>query len=56
MINLPYINLSHRLLDDYIDVGSMTLKMLRFELRDARGNLVDLKGCHWSMTPVFARK
>ena len=41
---------------DYIDVGSTTLKMLRFELRDARGNLVDLKGGHWSMTLIFAKK
>ncbi len=41
---------------DHIDVGSTTLKMLKFELRDARGNLVDLKGGHWSMTLVFARK
>ncbi len=41
---------------DHIDVGSTTLKMLKFELRDARGNLVDLKGGHRSMTLVFARK
>ncbi len=41
---------------DYIDVGSTTLKMLKFELRDARGSLVDLKGGHWSMTLIFARK
>jgi hypothetical protein len=41
---------------DHIDVGSTTLKMLKFELRDARGNLVDLKGGEWSMTIVFARK
>jgi hypothetical protein len=41
---------------DYIDVGSTTLKMLRFELKDARGNYVDLRGGHWSMTLLFARK
>jgi hypothetical protein len=41
---------------DYIDVGSTTLKMLKFELRDARGNLIDLKGGDFSMTLVFARK
>ncbi len=41
---------------DYIDLGSTTLKMLTFELKDARGNLVDLKGGHWSMTLVLARK
>ncbi len=41
---------------DHIDVGSTTLKMLKLELRDARGILVDLKGGHWSMTLVFARK
>ena len=41
---------------DHIDVGSTTLKMLKFELKDSRGNFVDLKGGHWSMTLVFARK
>jgi hypothetical protein len=41
---------------DHIDVGSTTLKMLNFEIRDARGNLIDLKGGHWSMTLLFARK
>jgi hypothetical protein len=41
---------------DYIDVGSTTLKMLTFELKDARGNLVNLKGGHWSMTLVLAKK
>ena len=41
---------------DYIDVGTTTLKMLTFELKDARGNLVDLRGGNWSMTIVLARK
>jgi hypothetical protein len=41
---------------DYIDVGSTTLKMLEFELKDARGNFVDLKGGNWSMTLVLARR
>ena len=41
---------------DYIDIGSTTLKMLRFELKDAQGNFVNLKGGHWSMTLVLARK
>jgi hypothetical protein len=41
---------------DYIDVGSTTLKMLKFELKDARGNFVDMRGGHWSMTLVLARK
>jgi hypothetical protein len=41
---------------DYIDVGSTTLKMLTFELKDARGNFVNLKGGHWSMTLVLAKK
>ncbi len=41
---------------DHIDVGSTTLKMMTFELKDSSGNLVDLKGGHWSMTIVFARK
>jgi hypothetical protein len=41
---------------DYIDVGSTTLKMLNFELKDAKGNFIDLRGGNWSMTLVFARK
>jgi hypothetical protein len=41
---------------DYIDVGSTTLKMLQFELKDARGDPVDRRGGHWSMTLVLARK
>ena len=41
---------------DHIDVGSTTLKMLKFELRDARGNFVDLKGGQFSMTLLFACK
>jgi len=41
---------------DYIDMGSTTLKMLEFELKDARGNLIDLKGGNWSMTLVLAIK
>ena len=41
---------------DYIDMGSTTLKMLEFELKDARGNLIDLKGGNWSMTLVLATK
>ena len=41
---------------DYIDIGSTTLKMLNFELKDARGNFIDLRGGNWSMTLVFARK
>ncbi len=41
---------------DYIDVGSTTLKMLTIELKDSRGNFVDLKGGHVSMTLVLARK
>jgi hypothetical protein len=30
--------------------------MLKFELKDARGNFVDMRGGHWSMTLVLARK
>ncbi len=41
---------------DYIDVGSTTLKMLEFELKDARANFIDLKGGNWSMTLVLARR
>lgn len=35
---------------DFIEVTNGALKNLYFELRDARGELVDLKGGHWSMT------
>ncbi len=41
---------------DYIDVGSTTLNMLTFELKDARGNFIDLRGGNWSMTLILARK
>jgi len=41
---------------DYIEVSTRGLKSLTFELRDAYGNLVNLKGGHWSMTIVFAER
>ena len=41
---------------DYLSITSGALKTLRFELRDARGNLVDLKGGHWSMTILLTEK
>ena len=41
---------------DYIEVSTRGLKSMTFELRDARGNLVDLRGGHWSMTIVFAER
>jgi hypothetical protein len=34
-------------------VGPSYLKTLRFWLRDARNNYVDLQGGHWSCTIVF---
>ena len=41
---------------DFVEVSTRGLKNLTFELRDAHGNLVDLKGGHWSMTIVFAER
>ena len=41
---------------DFIEVSTRGLKSLTFELRDAYGNLVNLKGGHWSMTIVFAER
>jgi hypothetical protein len=41
---------------DYIEVSTRGLKSLSFELRDARGNFVNLNGGHWSMTIVFAER
>ena len=41
---------------DYLSISNHSLRMLHFELRDARMQLVDLKGGHWSMTIVFAPK
>lgn len=41
---------------DYIEVSSTTIRTMQFELRDARGNFVDLHGGHWSMTIVFAER
>lgn len=39
---------------DFIEVTNGALKNLYFELRDARGELVDLNGGHWSMTICLA--
>ena len=41
---------------DYIEVSSTTIRTMKFELRDARGNLVNLNGGHWSMTIVFGER
>ena len=40
----------------YISISNRSIRMLQFELRDARNRLIDLKGGHWSMTIVFAPK
>ena len=41
---------------DYIEISSSTIKTMKFELRDARGHLVNLNGGHWSMTICFAER
>ncbi len=41
---------------DFVDVGVQSLRVMHFELRDARGNLVDLQGSEWGATLIFARK
>ena len=40
---------------DYIECGVRSIKTLKLELRDARGNLLDLKGTSWSATLIFDR-
>jgi hypothetical protein len=41
---------------DYIDVGAQSIRTLTVELRDARCNIIDLQGSHWSFTIVFSQK
>jgi hypothetical protein len=41
---------------DFLDVGDQAVRYLKVELRDVRGNLIDLKGSHWSMTLIFGNK
>ena len=38
---------------DSIEVGVHSITILKIELRDVAGNLIDLKGAHWSCTLVF---
>jgi hypothetical protein len=40
---------------DSIEVGTHSLNVLKIELRDAAGNVMDLKGSHWSATLVFGK-
>ena len=40
---------------DYIECGVRSVKTLKLELRDARGNLLDLNGTSWSATLIFDR-
>ena len=56
----PYGSLLHiasgGLQHDYVTVSSRTLRLLKFRLRDSYGELVDLKGAHYSFTLVFAER
>jgi hypothetical protein len=39
---------------DYIECGVRSLHLLRLELKDADGNLIDLNGTAFSMTLLFS--
>ena len=41
---------------EFFDVASKSIRWLTVELRDVRGNIVDLQGAHWSMTLVLAER
>jgi hypothetical protein len=41
---------------DYIECGVRSLHLLRLELRDADGNLLDLQGTAFSMTLLFSEE
>ena len=51
---IQYEHSGHHL--DYLSITSGALKTLKFELKDARGNLINLKGGHWSMTLLLTEK
>ena len=51
---IHYEHSGHHL--DYLSITAGALKNLRFELRDARGNILDLKGGHWSMTILLTER
>ena len=40
---------------DSVEVGTHSLNILKIELRDAAGSILDLKGSHWSATLVFGK-
>ena len=40
---------------DSVEVGTHSLNILKIELRDVAGNILDLKGSHWSATLVFGK-
>ena len=52
MVHVATNGLEH----DYVTVSSRTLRLLRFQLRDAFGELVDMKGGHYSFTLIFAER
>ena len=41
---------------DYISVSKRTLSRIDFKLVDIRGNSVDLRDNHWSLSLVFQRQ
>ena len=40
---------------DSVEVGAHSLTILKMELRDVAGNIMDLRGSHWSATLVFGK-
>ena len=40
---------------DSVEVGAHSLNILKMELRDVAGNIMDLRGSHWSATLVFGK-
>jgi hypothetical protein len=41
---------------EFVDIGSAAIRTLSVELRDARGNILDLQGAHWSFAIVFSQR
>ena len=41
---------------DYVDIGKRNISSIRFSLKDAVGNTINLNGASWSLSLVFAIK
>ncbi len=40
---------------DYVDAGGKSLNMIKLELKDSFGRLIELNGGHWSATILFGK-